>query len=307
MCSYSLWWVLNHRDYFMYHGDVAYLREQYAYLKGLLRILADCVDENGKEHLTGSRFLDWPTSENPQAINAGLHALMLMALEAGAQMMAVLNDTETADICKGKISLMRKMVPDYAVSKQSAALATLAGLVPAEKSNREVISVGGVKDFSTFYGYYMLQAKAMAGDVTGAMDNICEYWGAMLDLGSTTFWEDFNIEWIKNAGRIDEMMLEGKTDVHRTCGNYCYKGLRHSLCHGWASGPTAWLSEHVLGVSIVEPGCKVVRINPQLGNLTWVEGSFPTPYGKIEMRHEKQPDGTIKSTINAPKQVNIVK
>ena len=111
----------------------------------------------------------------------------------------------------------------------------------------------------------MLQAKAMAGDYTGAMDDICRYWGGMLDLGATTFWEDFDIAWLENAARIDELVPAGKVDVHRTYGDYCYKGLRHSFCHGWASGPTAWLTEHVLGVTIVEPGCRVIRIDPHLG------------------------------------------
>lgn len=41
---------------------------------------------------------------------------------------------------------------------------------------------------------------------------------------------------------------EGKTDVHRIYGKFCYKGYRHSLCHGWASGPTSWLSEYVFGI-----------------------------------------------------------
>lgn len=34
----------------------------------------------------------------------------------------------------------------------------------------------------------------------------------------------------------------------RDGGAWCYVGLRHSFCHGWASGPTAWLSRHVLGI-----------------------------------------------------------
>lgn len=45
------------------------------------------------------------------------------------------------------------------------------------------------------------------------------------------------------------------------------KRLRHSLSHGWASGPTAWLSEHVLGVQVIESGCKVIKIEPHLGDL----------------------------------------
>lgn len=51
-------------------------------------------------------------------------------------------------------------------------------------------------------------------------------------------------------------------DIHGDCGAYCYVGFRHSLCHGWASGPTSWLSRHILGVEVIEPGCRQVRITP---------------------------------------------
>jgi hypothetical protein len=153
----------------------------------------------------------------------------------------------------------------------------------------------------------MLRAMAKAGDYTGALNRIREYWGGMLDLGATTFWEDFDLEWMNNAARIDELVPEGKVDVHGSYGNYCYKNFRHSLCHGWASGPVSWLSEHILGIQIVEPGCKVIRINPNLGDLQWVEGTFPTPYGIITIRHEKQSDGSIKSSINAPDEIKLIR
>ena len=121
------------------------------------------------------------------------------------------------------------------------------------------------------------------------------------------FRSDFNIDWIKNAGRIDEIVPQGKVDVHRVYGDFCYVGLRHSYCHGWAAGPTPWLSQYVLGVKILEPGCKTVLIEPNLGDLSWVEGTFPTPYGLIKIRHEKQENGSVKSKIDAPKQVKIVR
>lgn len=40
-------------------------------------------------------------------------------------------------------------------------------------------------------GYYILTARAMAGDYEGCLEAIREYWGGMLSLGATTFWEDF--------------------------------------------------------------------------------------------------------------------
>lgn len=306
-CTYSLWWILIHRDYYRYHGNLTYLKEQQPYLGKLLKILISNVDKQGNEHLEKGRFLDWPTSKNKKAVDSGIHALMLMSLDAGAEMMSALGDVGLAEQCSETASRMREVIPEYTASKQSAALAVLAGIVPAEKANKDVIQVGGAKGFSTFYGYYMLQAQGLAGDYVGAIQNMKEYWGGMLDLGATTFWEDFDIDWKENASRIDELTPPGKIDVHKTYGDYCYKGYRHSLAHGWASGPTAWLSEYVLGVSIVEPGCKVVKIEPHLGALQWVEGTFPTPYGVIKVRHNRRPDGSVESEVEAPKGIKIIK
>ena len=128
----------------------------------------------------------------------------------------------------------------------------------------------------------------------------------MLDLGATSFWEHFDLDWLKNGARIDKLVPEGKIDVHGCYGEYCYIGYRHSLCHGWASGPTAWLSQVVLGIYPVEPGFASVRIKPQLGGLSWAEGSYPTPHGLIKVRHERQHDGTVKSLVDVPPGVVVV-
>ena len=304
--SYSIWWLLIHRDWYRYQGDLAYLQEQKSYMTSLLNHLMTKIDGKGKETLDGTRFLDWPSSPNVKGVDAGLQALMVMAMQAGADMAEAMGDKDLAVRCKKTEKRLLKYIPEHNQSKQGAALMALAGLINAEKVDKEVLSVGGSRNFSTFYGYYMLEAMAMAGNYQGAMDIISEYWGAMLDLGATTFWEDFNIEWTKNAARIDELVPEGKVDVHRNYGDYCYKGFRHSLCHGWASGPTAWLSRHVLGVEVVEPGFKKVRIVPHLGNLNWVEGTFPTPMGVITIKHVKGVDGKVVSDIQVPEGVEIV-
>ena len=305
--SYSIWWLLIHKDWYLYQGNLDYLKEQKAYMTTLFNHLITKIDDLGKEMLDGTRFLDWPSSPNVKGVDAGLQALMVMAMDAGHEMALAMGDKELAGRCAKASKKLKKYIPDHNQSKQGAALMALAGLMKAEKADKEVLSVGGAQGFSTFYGYYMLEAMAKAGNYQGAMDIISEYWGAMLDLGATTFWEDFHIDWAKNAARIDELVPEGKIDVHSAYGDYCYKGFRHSLCHGWASGPTAWLSRHVLGVKVVEPGFKKVRITPHLGNLKWVEGTFPTPYGVIQIKHTKGADGKIVSDILVPEGVELVK
>ena len=305
--SYSIWWLLIHKDWYLYQGNLDYLKEQKAYMTTLLDHLMTKIDENGKEMLDGTRFLDWPSSPNVKGVDAGLQALMVMAMDAGHDMALAMGEKALAERCKKASKQLKKYTPDHNQSKQGAALMALAGLMKAEKADKEVLSVGGAKNFSTFYGYYMLEAMAKAGNYQGAMDIISEYWGAMLDLGATTFWEDFNIDWMENAARIDELVPEGKVDVHSSYGGYCYVGFRHSFFHGWASGPTAWLSRYVLGVQVLEPGCRKVKIEPHLGHLNRVEGSFPTPYGVIRIKHEKQANGKVLSDIQVPEGVELVK
>ncbi|WP_165041615.1 alpha-L-rhamnosidase C-terminal domain-containing protein [Dysgonomonas sp. ZJ709] len=304
--SYSMWWVIMHKDWYMHHADLKYLKEQREYLIPLLKQLCSMIDENGSEKLNGWRFMDWPSSENQEAIHGGLQALMVWSLSAGKDMCLILNEKETAKECEEAINKLKKHIPETNNSKQAAALLSIVDLITPTQGN-SVVTNNGVHDFSTFYGYYMLQAMAKADNYDEAIDYIRQYWGGMLSIGATTFWEDFNIDWLENASPIDAPVQAGKKDIHGDYGNYCYVGLRHSLCHGWASGPTAWLTEHVLGIQVIEAGCKTIRIEPHLGNLEFAEGSFPTPYGLVKVKHTKDANGKITSKIDAPKGVKIIK
>lgn len=304
--TYSMWWIVLHYDWYMAHGDLEYLQAQQPYLNGLVdQILSKVVD--GKEVMDGTRFLDWPSSEDSLAVHAGLQAMTILALEKAAKIGEFLQDERLVNRCAQSLAELKEVVPAHNDSKQAAALMALTGLMDPSTAYHDVLAVGGAKNFSTFYGYYMLEAMAKAGKYAEAMDIISEYWGGMLDLGATSFWEDFNIEWLENAARIDELVPEDKVDVHGSYGGYCYEGYRHSFAHGWASGPTSWLSEHVLGIKIAEPGGRAYTVRPHLGDLEFAEGTFPTPYGVIRVRHQKGVDGEVISEIDAPEGVRIIR
>ncbi|RZM26734.1 MAG: alpha-L-rhamnosidase, partial [Pedobacter sp.] len=168
--SYSMWWIIIHKDWYNYQGNLSYLKEQQTYLSSLLRHLMTKVKDN-REQLDGNRFLDWPSSENKEAVHAGLQAMMIMSLDAGAELSDIMGDKTLAQDCRNTVQQLKKHVPDIANSKQAAALMSMAGLISPE-SGEEFINKGGVKDFSTFYGYYMLEAKAKAGNYQGGLDNI---------------------------------------------------------------------------------------------------------------------------------------
>lgn len=305
ICSYSLWWIIIHHHLYQWYGDMDYLQQQKGYLSSLLDRVIENVD-GSKENYADGRFIDWPSNDKPDVIHAGLQALTVRALEAGAEMSEWINDEYLRERCSKTAARMREYVPDAVGNSQAAALLSIQGMMDAEEASKIIIENGPEK-FTSFMGYYLLEALAKGGHYTEAMDLISKYWGKMLDLGATTFWEDFNYADAENAARIDEIVPEDKFDIHADGGAWCYVGLRHSFCHGWASGPTTWLSRHVLGIEPVGVGFKQVRIEPHLGDLQWAEGTFPTPYGVISVRHEKKVDGTVVSDIKLPKGIKQVK
>ncbi len=306
MPSYTLWWLICQHDWYFYTGNLEYLSRHHGYIKALFDNLEKFIGENNACALP-SGFLDWPTQANRPAVDAGMHALMLMTYQNGAAMAVALGDGALQKKCEAGAVRLKKYIPEPHGSKQAAALLALAGLRTAQDMNRAVLAQNDTVGVSTFYGYYMLEAMAQAGDVQRGIDTVRDYWGAMLDMGATSFWEDFNVSWTNNAFRIDQLPVAGQKDIHGDYGDYCYKGFRHSFCHGWASGPAPWLSAHVLGIQPLEAGCRKVAVKPDLGDLQWAEGSYPTPLGVIHVRHEKGADGKIKSTITAPDGVEIVR
>lgn len=57
----------------------------------------------------------------------------------------------------------------------------------------------------------------------------------------------------------------------------------------------------------MEPGGKVVRIEPHLGDLEWAEGGFPAPHGVITVKHKRLLNGKIESHVQARFGVKIIK
>ncbi len=304
--SYSLWWILCHHEWWRRFADTEYVQAQRSYLVPLIRQVIEKVGPDGCEHLDGHRFLEWPTARDATAIGFGLQALTVLALRAGADLLSAIGEddlaAETRTVAQRASGHRRE--PTY--SKQANSLAVIAGMAEAAVVNERLLSQDPNRGISTFYGYYVLQARAIAGDIQGCLDLIRTYWGGMLDMGATTFWEHFELDWMDGATRIDELPQPGRPDIHADFGDHCYVGLRHSLCHGWAAGPTAWLTEHVLGIAPAEPGFACLRLNPHLGDLEWARGAVPTPRGPIGVEITRAKDGSEDVEIELPEGTNIV-
>lgn len=314
MPTYTLWWIRNLAEWYRYTGDLAYLAKHGDYLEKTFDHVLTQMREDGWQGEGGMGcFLDWPTHDDPEAERAGTQGLALVTAREAVMMAEALGRTALAEKARGMAAAIeRRSRRDRPVAgknaKSAAAMLALSGLAEPKEMFEKSLGLNGHAGVSTFYGYYMIEAMSVAGEHQRAMDTVRDYWGGMLDVGATSFWEDFDLAWTNNCFRIDELPIPGKKDIHGDYGNYCYKGFRHSLCHGWSAGPAAWCINRVLGIRPLDVGCRTVEVKPFLGDLEWAEGAMALPDGRaIRVRVEKRPDGTLEMRVDAPKDIEILR
>lgn len=285
MAPYSMWWIICLCDYCNISGNYEFFESNAAFAKENISRFNKLVKADGsfdKSDKSFESFLDWPTSKTDDA-EIGTAAVLLLAAK---KLLHYTQSRDAEDLIFKLTPTLSKAAP---ASKQANALKALSG---AEASDiTEKIEKNGSNGFSTFMAYYILKAYRAAGG-KNSLELIKEYFGGMLSRGATTFWEDFDIKWLENSGRIDEFTEPNQRDLHADYGNYCYKGLRHSLCHGWSSGVFAFFVEDIMGITI-EDG-RIIQCNPNMSGLKRIKADLPVADGKIA--HIEIEDG--KPTIS---------
>ncbi len=239
MCNittYSLWWIIIVEEYMQRTGAVEYAEKQMDYLEMLVKQIAEYVDDKGEMHYP-SYFVDWPRAGYMEE-REGFRAINIIATKSAIRLLERFGrDSSMAK--KHLERIARKEIQPH--SKVVAALKYFAvgNLNEQEKS---LLLSDGAKGLSTFMAYYILKA-VYEYDEQIADNMMKEYFGGMLKVGSTTFWEEFDLEWIKNSCPLTRLPQKGEKDLHGDFGEHCYVGFRKSLCHGWAAGVIAYIKE----------------------------------------------------------------
>ena len=304
--TYTLWWIRNLAEWYRYTGDRAYLERHADYLEKTFDHVRTGM--NAANEWRAGVFLDWPTKHNDPAQVAGTQGLALITARETEFLAETLGRSALAEKARGLAAKLATLRPDPNGAKSAAALLALSGLRTPKEMFAQVLGRDGHANVSTFYGYYMLEAMSVAGEHQRALDTVRDYWGAMLDVGATSFWEDFNLAWTNNCFRLDELPVPGKKDIHGDYGEFCYPGFRHSLCHGWSGGPAPWCINHVLGIRPRDVGCRTIEVKPFLGDLAWAEGAMALPDGRaVKVRVERGGDGRPNVSVDAPPGIKIVR
>lgn len=291
--SYSAWWVINLCDYCSLTGNRAFFEEQKVYAKEILSKLNSCVDEAGNIDFgnvdSGMPFyLDWPTFQTPDAV-IGTACLLLWAAK---KYLATEQNADASSLEQKLLCYLQKPV----ASKQTRAFQTLLGGVFDQTA--DFLEQDGASGLSTFMAYYILTADAMSGG-KNMLSILKDYYGGMLAMGATSFWEDFDISWMAGSSPIDTFPAPNSKDIHGDHGRFCYEGFRHSLCHGWSAGILAFIVETVLGIQFADDG-KTVTVSPSPLGLTDIDASIPVGNDYLHFSFHNN-----KLEVNAPKEINL--
>ena len=237
---YSMWWIIIVADYYKRANAYDFTERQIEYMQGLILQMNSCVKDDGELNYP-FYFVDWPTHNQPDEI-LGARAINIIAVKKAINLLKIFG--QSVAVAEKLLEKLLKVEINPTQSKQVTALKYLALGYLSEEDKQNLLK-GGAKGLSTFMSYYILKAIA-SFDKEQAVKIMKEYYGAMLDKGATTFWEDFDVEWANKSCRIDEFPKDNQKDIHGDFGDYCYKGFRHSLCHGWSAGVIAFIKEECL-------------------------------------------------------------
>ncbi len=296
--SYSALWITSLYSLYLHTGDKAFLESQHV---ALLRILARMDQDVGpdnllREKLQGWEFVDWSPGlyGSTPAARIGTNLQYLRGYADAARLLEDLGDQAHSTIYKGRSRAVSIAARSYINSETHTAGDTwqLNALAVLDHLGADDGSADGgaiwdrvlshVKQdaptdqaISPYFNEYVLDAMASLGHRAEALRWLRTYWGGMLEEGATSFWESYDLRW-------------PKTNPHLSLQADGTSGYFVSLAHGWSSGPTAWLSENVLGITPSSPGYDTVDIHPDLLGLKFARGSVPTPHGILTIAIDKE-------------------
>lgn len=282
--DYALWWVVAVHDVVMFDQDASFAGAMLPHVERLLGYFRTYVNDEGLiDDIPGWVFIDWANLGREGCV-APLNGMYYMALQSAEALARMTGSGDLAESCRNamrrieenyhrvfwseKQRFYRDCVPavlgEHAFSQHTQVIAVLSGLsrVDARDLMERACEEKDLVQTSPFFSFYLLEALGRVGMGTEAAGFIRERWGAMLQAGATTFWE----EWQTNG----------------TYRDGCWAARPRSLCHAWSAAPTAWMSRYLLGIRQEELGGPLL-FAPCVCGLTEAEGSVPTRYGIVRV------------------------
>jgi len=300
--DYTFYWFLGVYDYYQYTGDKKFLEQLYPRMQTLMEYCLGRRNRAGlMEGMPGDWiFIDWAEGLSKKGEVSFEQLLLCRSLETMALCADIANDKVNAGKYKQLSAELKKklfdiywnenkraLVHSRADGKQTDNVTRYSNMFSIffnyfteqqkQSVKKSVLLNDSIQKITTPYmRFYELEALCAMGEQNYVLKEIKNYWGGMLKLGATSFWEEYN-----PAKKGDEHLAM----YGRQFGK--------SLCHAWGASPIYLLGKYYLGVKPTSPGYATYVIEPNLGGLEWMKGKVPTPNGDIEIYVSK---GQIKIT-----------
>lgn len=294
--DYSFYWFISIYDYYLYTGDKQFLVQVYPKMESLMDFILERRNGEGLvEGLQGDWvYVDWFDREVDLTGEVSFEQILFCrSLEAMAQCAGVLgieNEKANYTLLAGKVKdKLGNFWDDKAhgfifnrkdgqlssvITKHANMFAVNFDYVTSEQKNQiktDVLMNRDIPAISTPYmRFYELEALCKLGEQQYVLNEMKNYWGGMLKLGATTFWEKYNPE----ASGLEHYAMYGRP-------------FGKSLCHAWGASPVYLLGKYFVGVKPIAPGYREFEVTPVLGGLEWFESSVPTPNGDIKVYMDK--------------------
>lgn len=291
--DYTFYWFLGIYDYYQYTGDKNFIEQLYPRMKSMMDFcLSRRNNEGMMQGLAGDWiFIDWADFKMSKAGEVSFEQLLFCrSLETMVLCAKIMNDAENeklyaqlatdlksklfsvfwSETLKAFIHNRENGITSSQVTPFTNIFAIIFNYMDKEKTaavkEHVLLNPDALKITTPYMRFYELEALCALGEQKYVLDEIRDYWGGMLDLGATSFWEKYNPK-------------EGYPELLAMYGRPFGK----SLCHAWGASPIYLLGKYFLGIGPVEPGYQSYIVEPCLGDLQWMEGDVPTPDGKIHL------------------------
>ena len=291
--DYSFYWFLGIYDYYQFTGDQKFVQEIYPRMQSLMTYIDNRKNKNGLlEWMPGDWiFIDWADGLSKEGEVSFEQLLYCRSLETMALCAKLANDTEGEAAYRQQATALRAKIFELYWNKEKHALvhsringqqtdnvtryANMFGIffdyfTPAQKLavKTNVLLNDKVSKITTPYmRFYELEALCAMGEQSYVLKEMKSYWGGMLKLGATSFWEEYN----PTKKDTEHLAMYGRP-------------FGKSLCHAWGASPIYLLGKYYLGVKPLTAGYQTYVIEPSLGGLSWMEGKVPTPNGDIDVK-----------------------
>ncbi|PFH51501.1 glycoside hydrolase family 78 protein [Amanita thiersii Skay4041] len=313
--TYICWSLIGARSYYLYTGDLDFVRSVWSNYTKAVQFLESQVDSTGLMNVPLAFSNDWGR-DNGQGHNSAANAAFYMALKSASELAARLGDTDlaraySANATSIKAAFNRLLWDESAGMYRDNLTSTihpqdgnsLAVLFNVTNNDEQIQSIShGLTQFWTdigplspeledtiipFVGGFEVQAHFIAGQGERALDLLHKEWGYMLYT---------NIS-------VQSTLLEGFTANgslgYRAARGYDFDHSYTSHAHGWATGPTPALSFHVLGVTITSPRGENWSVAPVLSGLSEAEGGFETSLGWFGVKWSVS-NSTFNLSVDTP-------